>query len=200
MKREQVIKVTVTRYYDPAEINIDYSDLLESVGIGDGMFSPTANGKKWLRENLVAVASYDKYSVDQGHIEIREFLDTPGDEEPPEYTFEVVEFTTHDDGEVTEEVIHIVKDETINIDALRDDLVIKDSGVAIEPKDFSYGTTRAEEDSEVIQDTILFYKTHGRVPTLRDLLLLQEAKASVALDKGDGIQTRKPSDANLDNT
>lgn len=191
MKKEQVIKLTVTRYYDPSESKtIDYSDLLESIGLYDSLFNVSAKGKEWLRNNLKGVASYDKHSIDEGIGELRDFLEISEGEEPLEYLFEVVEFTTHDNGDVTEEVIHTVKDAEV---------VLEDFGPVPEPpRPEGYGEVRAEEDKQITENAVLFYELHGRVPNLGELLMMEEARSSAELDRGDGetwsVETRKPND------
>lgn len=165
MKKEKVIKVTLVTYFDPAE-DLHYDELIESLGD-----KRPRDVKEWLRTNIVAAASYDKHMVDEGHFNVMDFFHHwYNDSEPPEYQFEVVEFTTHDDGEVTERTIH----------------TCKDTAIAIE--------------DPTTQDTIAFYKAHGRVPNLGELLMMSEARASVKLDKGDGstwsVHTGKPKEEN----
>ena len=131
MKKEKAIRLTVTRDYSPSEGD-HYDELLESVA---PLKMPAS---KWLDENIIAAASYDRFMVAEGGYEVLDYLYTAPDEEPIDYLFQVIEYTTHDDGHVTEEVVHTIRDTT--------------------------------------------YDDTAKLPNTIDLLMLNEAKASVALD------------------
>lgn len=145
-EKERCIKVTVVKYYNPDPTNYGESDY-------DGYWHPYVT-------TIEGMAAFDKSSVDEGHATIIRFLEIADDEDEIEYEFSVVEFTKHQDGTVTEEVVYTVPNQTIEW---------------IEPNWIT-------EEKQKVQDLV-------DVDAFVQQQVLEEARASVALDRDPEIGT-----------
>lgn len=110
MSSEDLIRMTITRYYKPSEVPWDYDELIESAQRDNGNYSLEAN-KQWLDERPIMCASYDNTMLLEGRENLKERLELGEQEHTDaiEYKFEVVRFTNDENG-WSETVIHTIED------------------------------------------------------------------------------------------
>ena len=107
VKTEYCIRVTLLGYYEPHR-----NDYRESDGYGSyvNYFNPGLRGVEFAK----AAAAFDKHTADEGgDIRLENFFNNLNTDDI-EYKFEVVCFTEYNNGEVREEVVYTVPEQTID--------------------------------------------------------------------------------------